>query len=83
LVYPVTTQDLPGDDRHLQGYEEVKWNLTDILDLRRFKEAIISYVINSPYVKQILNSWATQNRIILPDWKDIATAILETGPQLQ
>ena len=65
------------------GYEEVKWNPVEILDLRRFKAAVTSYGINSPYVKQMLNSWATQNRIIPQDWKDLASAILEAGPQLQ
>ena len=83
LVYPVTLQDLSGDDRHPQGFEEVKWNPTHILDLRRFEEAIISYVINSPCVKQILNSWAAQNGVILQHWKEQATAMLEAGPQLQ
>ena len=36
-----------------------------------------------PYVKQILNNWATQNRIIPQDWKGLVTAILEAGPQLK
>ena len=54
-----------------------------MIDLRWFKEAMISYRTHSPYVKQILNNWATQNRIIPQDWKRLITAILETGPQLQ
>ena len=83
LVYPVTIQDLPSDDRHPVGYEEIKQNPIEIIDLRRFKEEIISYGMHAPYVKQILNSWATQNRVILQDWKDLATAISETGSQLQ
>ena len=36
-----------------------------------------------PYVKQILNNWATQNRIIPQDWKGLVTAVLEAGWQLQ
>jgi hypothetical protein len=46
--------------------------------LRRFKKEIIS-----PYVKQKLNSWATQNSFILQDWKNLATALSKAGSQLQ
>ena len=56
LVYPVNIQDLSGCKRHRQGYEEVKSSLTDIIDLRRFKEVVVSYGLHSPYIKQILNS---------------------------
>ena len=31
----------------------------------------------------MLNTWATQNRIIPQDCKDLAAAVLETGSQLQ
>lgn len=37
----------------------------------------------SPLVKQMLNSWAPQNRIILQDLKDLITVLLEAAPQLQ
>ena len=50
---------------------------------KAFKEAMISYGMHSPSVRQILNNWATQNRIIPQDWKGLVTAILEAGPQLQ
>lgn len=36
LVYPVTIEDLPGNDRHPQGYKKIKWNPIGILDFRRF-----------------------------------------------
>ena len=83
LVYPVNKQYLPAYDRHHQGYEASKWNSIDMLHLRRFKDTIISYSLQSSYVKQILNSWAIQNTIIPPNWKDLATAILDAVPQLQ
>jgi hypothetical protein len=47
-----------------------------MLDIKRFKEAMVTYSMQSPYVKQILNNWATQNHIILKDWKDLISAIL-------
>lgn len=80
LVYPVTIQELLTGNSQYQGYREVKWNPIDVLDLRRLKEAVISYGMHSPLVNRILKSWATQNRFIPQDWKDLATAILEAGP---
>lgn len=71
-----------GDDRYFQGYNKIKCNPIDILDLQRFKEADLSYGIHSSYVKQILNSWTTENRIIPQDWKDLTIAILKACPQL-
>lgn len=57
LVYPITIQDLPADDRYPQGDEENTWNPIEILDLRRFREMIVSYGRHSSYMKQILNLW--------------------------
>lgn len=47
------------------GHGKTGWGPTEMIDLRHFKESMISYGINSPFVKQTLNSWATQNRINL------------------
>lgn len=46
-------------------------------------KVVISYVIHTPCVKQILNSWATQSRIVPTDWKVLETAILKVGPLLK
>lgn len=46
-------------------------------------EVVISYAIHTPCVKQILNSWATQSRIVPTDWKVLETAILKVDPLLQ
>ena len=55
----------------------------EMLNLRRFKEVIVSYGMHSPFVKQMLNSWSTSNRIIPQDWRVLVTVVLESGPQLQ
>lgn len=55
----------------------------DSLDLRRSKEKAASYEMHSSCEKQILDSWATQDRIIHQDWKNMTTAILEACPKLQ
>lgn len=61
LLYKTVT--IPADNRHPQGYGGVKWNHTEILDLRRFKEAIISYGIHSLYV---INNSFLLPKIIFP-----------------
>jgi hypothetical protein len=48
---------------------------------KAFKEAVISYGMPLPYVKQILNNWATQN--YSQDWERLVTVVLEAGLKLQ
>ncbi|KAL6040241.1 hypothetical protein STEG23_020317 [Scotinomys teguina] len=79
LIFPVALQETPNVPGHVQN----KWIPIDMLDLKRFKEAIVNYGIHSPFVKQMLNSWSTCNRIVPQDWKDLVTAVLEPGAQLQ
>ncbi|KAL6042591.1 hypothetical protein STEG23_023914 [Scotinomys teguina] len=46
------------------------------------KEAIVTYGIHTTYVKQMLNSWSTSNRIIPDDWHQLTSAVLEYSQQL-
>ena len=52
-------------------------------NLNHFKEAIVSYGLHSSFVKEMLNNWATQHRVIPQDWKGLVLAVLEAGQQLQ
>lgn len=81
-VFPVIVQHMPvnGADH---DYDEIAWHLIEMIGLRYFTEAIVSYGIHPPYVKQILSNWATQNRVIPPTCKGLVTAVLEAGEQLQ
>ena len=54
-----------------------------MLDLRRVKEAIVSYGMHSPFVKQMLNLWSVCNRIITKHWIEFVKGFLEPGLQLQ
>ena len=53
-----------------------------MLDLR-FKEAIVSYDMHPPFVKQMLNMWSVCNIIIPNDWIELVKGVLESGSQLQ
>lgn len=39
-----------------------------MLTLKRFKEAVTSHGVQSPFVKQVLSSWAAQNGMTPQDW---------------
>lgn len=66
VIYPVTTEEQAPGVRHPQGYAEVHWSPVEMLDLKRFKNAVISNGVKS-FEEQILNSWAMRNRIISQD----------------
>lgn len=54
-----------------------------MLDLKKLKEVAVSYSMHSPFLKWILNSWATKNKIIFKKWEDLVTPVLGVSPQLQ
>lgn len=56
LAYPGSVRHLGTDGGHPQ--ETFGWHPTDTLDLKKFKESVTNYGMQSPFVKQILNSWA-------------------------
>jgi hypothetical protein len=83
MIFPATTKELGPDDRNPQDYQEFGWHPIEVLDLKKFKETVITYGLHSPYVRKILNNWTTQNHVIPKDWKDLMSAILEPVPQLR
>jgi hypothetical protein len=40
-----------------QGYDEIGWYPIEMIDLRHFKDVVISYEMHLPCVTQILNTW--------------------------
>ena len=66
LIYSVTIKKI-RHDRDEADDKEASWALTQILDLRRVKEAIVSYGIHSPFVKQLFNSWSSCNQVTPKD----------------
>ena len=65
------------------AYNELIWHPIKMLDLKHLKEAIMLYGLHSPFVKEILNNWAMQHRVIPQDWMEGVSALLESGLQLQ
>ena len=51
-------------------------------DLKHFKEAIGMYGLHSSFVKEMLNNWATEHRVIPQGWKGLVSAAPEAGQSL-
>ena len=83
LVYPVNIQGWPPPNDYPEDYQEFEWQPMNVLDLKKIKKNVTNFKMHSPFVKQILTSWAIKNRIIPQDWKDTAKAILEPTSYLQ
>ena len=62
---------------------EANWIPVPMLDLRRFKESIVSYGMHSPFVKQMLNIWSVCKRIILKFLFEFVKDVLDPIPQIQ
>ncbi|KAL6085349.1 hypothetical protein STEG23_022272 [Scotinomys teguina] len=83
MAYPVIIHERPADDIHPEPYVTHTLQPISIRDFKNMKEAIVTYGIHSTYVKQMLNSWSTSNRIIPDDWHQLTSAVLEYSQQLQ
>ena len=83
MAYPVILHDRPGDEEHPKPYTEVIVQPISMKDFKGIKEAITTHGIHSTFVKQLLNSWSTSNRVIPEDWKQLTSAVLEYSQQLQ
>jgi hypothetical protein len=64
-------------------YDETGWCPIEMIGLKNFKEPVASHTVHLPYVKQILSNWATQNKIILQDWKEVVIAVVDADQKLQ
>ena len=50
--------------------------------LKDIKQAIVSYGMFSPYMRELKKTWASRNKVISHDWYQLVSAILDHGPQL-
>lgn len=73
--FPVFVHHKPANDGG-PAYNELAWHSTEMLDLKHFKEAMVLYSLHSPLLKEMLNTWAMQNRVIPQDWKSLVSAVL-------
>lgn len=78
LIHPGTLQEVPNERDSVRA----SWTPVTLLYLGKFKEAVVSYGIQSAFVKQMLNTWSVCNRIIPTSWIDLVKAALEPAPQL-
>lgn len=75
-------QQIPANYQHPQGYVQINWKPTDMPALKRRKGAVVAYGMPSPCVRQILNLWATHNRVIPQECQGPTAAILQASSLL-
>lgn len=83
MAYPVILRERPGNKGHPEPYTDIIVQPIPMRDFKEIKEAITTHGIHSTFVKQLLNSWSTSNRVIPEDWKQLTSAVLEYSQQLQ
>ena len=52
-------------------------------DLEGIKEAVVSYDMHSPYVRELVKTCASRNKVTPHDSLQLVSAVLDHSPQLQ
>ena len=52
-------------------------------ELKDIRQAVVSHSIHSPYVRQLVKTWASRIRVTPHDWLQLVSAVLDHGPQIQ
>ena len=50
--------------------------------LKEIKQAILSYGLHIPFVREMVKAWASRNKIIPHNWLQLVSPVLKDGPQL-
>ena len=82
-VFPVSVNEKPETKKHPKGGVAYQWEPISMKDLKGIKEAVVSYGMHSPYVKQLIESWARNNKVTPKDWDQLISAVLENSSQLE
>lgn len=83
MVYLVTVTEKPATKKHPKGFVECHLEPIHMKSLKGIKKAVVSYGIPSPYVKKLVESWATRYRVTPNDWGQLVSAVLEISPQIE
>lgn len=74
LGYEITISSSSSQYKPVNGmeqhYDEIGWCPVEVIDVRIFDEAMISYVIHLPCVKQILNNQILKIELFLKTERD-------------
>lgn len=76
MVFPVSMTEKPATKKHPNGLVVYQWEPIQIKGLKGIKQAIVSYGIHYPYVRELLNSLASANRVTPEDWSQLISTLL-------
>ena len=74
-AFPVSINEKSAMKKHPKGGVAYQWEPICMKDLKSIKEAIVSYGMHSPYVKQLIESWARNNKVTPKDWEQYQLSV--------
>ena len=78
-IYSVTASEKPANTQYPKGYTECKWEPICMKDLKYIKQVAVSYAMHLPYVRELLKSWVSINKVIPHDRLQLVLAVLDRG----
>lgn len=79
-TYPVITAGKPANTQYPKGYTECKCKPIHMRDLKDIKQAVVSYGMHSPHVRELVKTRASRNKVTPHDWLQLVSAVLDHGP---
>lgn len=64
-TYSIITSEKTGNTQYANKYIEYKWKPMDMKALKDIKQAVASYSMHSPFVRDVIKIWASCNWVIL------------------
>ncbi|KAM9673382.1 endogenous retrovirus group K member 113 Gag polyprotein-like [Trichechus inunguis] len=83
FVFPITRQRFVANAQYPQGGLNVQYSALQYKILKELKSAVSQYGPQSPFVLGLLDSFASENLLILIDWEAIGKTVLEGSQWLQ
>ena len=64
-AYLVISSEKPSGTKYPKVVKEYTWQPIGMSDLEEIKQAIISYGLNSPFVREMVKMWVSSNKVTL------------------
>ena len=81
VAYLVISSEKPSVIKYPKVVKEYTWQSISMSDLKEIKQAIVSYGLQSPFVSEMVKTWASSNKATPHDWLQLISVVLENRPQ--
>lgn len=83
VPFPGTMTERPASQRNQTSSTTRGTKPIPMTELKGIKQAMVAYGVHSPYVKELLSTWATANKITPLDWNNLISAVLDQFSQIK